>query len=964
MDKIMRIAQKEFQSFFASPAAFLFLGAFLAATLFIVFWVETFFARNIADLRPMFQWMPLLLIFLVAALTMRSWSEERRSGTLETLLTSPVNPLHLIAGKFAAALALVVVGLALTLPLTLTVALLGPLDWGPVLGGYIATLFLAAAYVSIGLFMSARTDNPIVALILTTAVCGLFYFIGSPTLTNLFGHEVSHFLALLGSGSRFDAITRGVVDLRDLYYYLSLVGVFLTLNLFTLERLKWAGNPISQRHKQWGWLTALLVANFVAGNLWLGSIGWLRQDMTAGKLYSLSEATQQQLQQLQEPLQIRGYFSAKTHPLLAPLVPQIRDLLKEYAQLSKGRVEVAFIDPQRSPALEEEAASRYGIRPVPFQMASRHQASVVNAYFDLVVAYGDQFQKLSYTDLIEIKSGASRELEVMLKNPEYAITQSIRKVQHAYQSGGNPFEGLAHPVTFTGYLSQPLPAGVEKLQGALQSALDELTAQGKEKFKVQFKDPGQDPALAKQLKQDYGFKPQIASLLDPQPFWFYMVLTGNDSDGIPVPLPEELTKEGLKRTIEAAVQRMAPGFLKNITLTTATPAPAGMMGRAPTPGKGYTLLQEALGESLKVTSNDLQSGQVPAQTDLLMVMGPDKLNEKQLFAMDQFLMQGGTVVLATSPFDVDLQGSLSVANKHDAGLTEWLASHGITLQEKMVLDAQKASLPVPVTRYIGPMAVEEIQQFPYPHFPDLRGASLNPKSPITAGLGQLTINWASPIVVDAEPNKTRQVIPLLHSSKQSWSSDALNILPDYQAYPDQGFPKPDSQEPQLLAVALEGRFDSFFKDKASPLLHEQEAPSAHAPEEKAQQTDPEPTKPQFGGVLEHSSPEARLILIASNGFASDEVLSLASQGAGTLYNKPIELLQNSIDWALQDAALMQIRGRMQFARTLLPMSDGSRMVIEYFNYGLVLLGLLGIWLWRRAVRLRQLRRHQAILAEV
>ena len=238
MGEIQRIARKEFNGFFASPAAFLFLGAFLAVTLFVFFWVETFFARNIADVRPLFQWMPLLLIFLVAALTMRAWSEERRSGTLESLLTSPIRPLQLVLGKFMAGLALVAVALLLTLPLPVTVALLGPLDWGPVIGGYVAALFLAAAYLAIGLYMSARTDNPIVALILTVVVCGLFYLLGSSMLTNLFGHRVGEVLGLVGSGSRFSSITRGVLDLRDLYYYLSIVGVFLALNLYSLERLR------------------------------------------------------------------------------------------------------------------------------------------------------------------------------------------------------------------------------------------------------------------------------------------------------------------------------------------------------------------------------------------------------------------------------------------------------------------------------------------------------------------------------------------------------------------------------------------------------------------------------------------------------------------------------------------------------------------------------------------------------
>ena len=223
---VPRIAAKEFRGFFATPAAYLFLGAFLGVTLFTFFWLESFFARNLADVRPLFQWLPLLLIFLVAALTMRAWSEERRAGTLESLLTAPVSPLALVLGKFSGCLALVAVALALTLPLPITVALLGPLDIGPVIGGYVATLFLAAAYVAIGLTMSSRTDNPIVALILTALVCGLFYVIGSDLLISLFGHQIGGVLAKLGVGTRFESITRGVLDLRDLYYYVAIVGVF------------------------------------------------------------------------------------------------------------------------------------------------------------------------------------------------------------------------------------------------------------------------------------------------------------------------------------------------------------------------------------------------------------------------------------------------------------------------------------------------------------------------------------------------------------------------------------------------------------------------------------------------------------------------------------------------------------------------------------------------------------------
>ena len=141
---ILSITRKEIRSYFLSPVAVIFLGVFLLITLFTFFTQSRFFIRGIADVRPLFEWMPILLVFLVSAVTMRQWSEEQKMGTLEVLLTLPLKTSELVLGKFFAGFALVSVALALTLPLPFTVAELGPLDSGPVIGGYVAALLLAA----------------------------------------------------------------------------------------------------------------------------------------------------------------------------------------------------------------------------------------------------------------------------------------------------------------------------------------------------------------------------------------------------------------------------------------------------------------------------------------------------------------------------------------------------------------------------------------------------------------------------------------------------------------------------------------------------------------------------------------------------------------------------------------------------------------------------------------------------
>jgi len=965
MRNVCQIFSKEFNSFFASPAAWLFLGTFLIVNLFIFFWAEAFFARNIADLKPLFQWMPVLLIFLVAALTMRSWSEERRSGTLETLLTSPVSPLQLVIGKFSASLALVALALLLTFPIAVTVSLLGPLDWGPVFGGYMASLFLAAAYIAIGLNMSARTDNPIVALILTVAVAGLFYLLGSSTITSLLGHNIGGIMKLIGTGSRFDSITRGVLDIRDIYYYLSIVGIFLSLNLLSLERFRWAGNSARARHKLWGIMTGLLVVNCILANIWLYPVGKARMDLTQGKIYSLSSSTLQYLQQLEEPLLIRGYFSAKSHPLLEPLVPQIKDLLKEYQVAGGDTVRVEFVDPHTDQAAAEEAVEKYGIRPVPFRMASRYQTGVVNSYFDLLIAYGDQYETLSFEDLIEIKVMDAGEPEVLLKNPEYAITRALRKVAGAYQAGGNIFSNLQKPLTFYGYISadSKLPKILIDLRKQLEETLTELQQSAGDKLQIEFADPDANGGqVGTQLKKDYGFEPQIASLFDPKPFWFYMLLKG-ENEAVLVPLPAEMNKGELKKSIQAAVQRMAPGYLKTVALVTPPLPPANPYIPAPASGKNYNALREVLSENVRLKETDLNDGHVPADVDLLLLLAPDNLDETQLFAIDQFLMQGGSVVVATSPFDVEISSTL-MAKKHQSGLNEWLKHYGLTITETMVLDPQNAALPVPVRRQLGPIAVNEIQMMPYPHFPDLRGGGLNGDNPMTSTLGQLTLNWASPITVDPEKNSERTVIKLLHSSKNSWTSDTLNILPDYNRFPNTGFKQEANRSAQLLAVAVTGGFDSFFQGKQSPLLaEEQEAEDSTADQtEGSGKTDEKDTV--ISGVIEHSSDSARILLISSNTFASDAVINLTSQGQGTQYTRPLDFIQNSIDWALDDEGLAAIRSRARFARMLEPMQQNTRLFWEYLNYGLALLGLGLVWLWRRILRRRKLAHYERVLAEV
>jgi len=967
MHEVARIARKELWGFFSSPVAYIFLGAFLTVSLFVFFWVEMFFARNLADARPLFEWMPVLLIFLVAALTMRLWSEERRAGTLETLLTLPVSPLRLVLGKFLAAIALVAVALVLTLPLPVTVSMLGPLDWGPVLGAYIATGLLAAAYIAIGLFVSTRTDNPIVSLIGTVLVCGVFFLVGSDALTGLFGHRGGEILKLLGSGSRFASITRGVIDLRDLYFYLSIVGLFLALNVYSLEKLRWAAdieNPA--HHHRWTLVTLLVCANLLAGNLWLHQIGWARSDITEGRIYSISEATRNYLAQLQEPLLIRGYFSARTHPLLAPLVPQLRDLLRELEVAGGRNVRVEIVDPLEKPELEREAGERFGIRPVAFQTASKYQAAVVNSYFDLLIQYGGQHEKLGFRELIEVKDPGEGELEVRLRNPEYDVTRAIKKLLYGYQGGGDIFQGLPRPVAFHGYISaaEKLPEPLPGLLDDLNALLDELAddSGGKLSFDIQDPDDG-DGSLGREIGARFGFQPLVLDLLDPRAFYFYMVLESGEQ-AIPIPLPEELDKAGLRRAIEAGIKRFAPGFLKTVALYTPAPGDGFMASSAP----GYSVLKDGLTANLTLKETKLDKGTVPEDADLLLVAGPEDLDEKQVFAVDQFLMQGGTVILAASAYHIDFGSGAISAHAQPTGLEEWLAHQGVVLEKTLVLDPQSTPFPIPVRREVAGFLVEEIQTIAYPYFPDIRGDGMDQDTGITSGLGQITLNWASPLRIDQEKNRERRVIELLESSSGSWTDASEDIQPNFDAHGPLGFAEGKDKGSRPLAVAVEGRFQSLFTGKPSPLLGDPE----RAPEVEAQPDEPVPTPDkledevetpaQISGVVETSPASARLIVIGSASFLTDTAISLATEATRTVYTQPLELIQNAVDWSLEDRGLVTLRGRGQFSRLLKPLDRRQQMFWEYLNYTLALLGLALVYGLHRRSRARRERHYAAVLS--
>lgn len=235
------VAQRELAGYFATPVAYVFIVIFLVLSGALTFSLGNFFARGQADLVPFFSFVPWLFLFLVPALTMRLWAEERRLGTIELLLTLPLPQWQAVLGKFLAAWAFCGIALALTFPLWLTVNALGRPDNGVILTGYIGCLLVAGAYLAVGAAMSALTKNQVIAFVLAVATCFLFAASGSPVVTEFLSTNLP-VLAEVARGvsvaDRFGSFTRGLVAMRDLVFFLSFIAFWLFVNAVVLELRK------------------------------------------------------------------------------------------------------------------------------------------------------------------------------------------------------------------------------------------------------------------------------------------------------------------------------------------------------------------------------------------------------------------------------------------------------------------------------------------------------------------------------------------------------------------------------------------------------------------------------------------------------------------------------------------------------------------------------------------------------
>jgi ABC-2 type transport system permease protein len=685
---------------------------------------------------------------------------------------------------------------------------------------------------------------------------------------------------------------------------------------------------------------ALLGLNLIAFNYLAAGWARFRLDLTEDRVFSISPATARILESLDDDLVIRGYFSKRTHPKLAPLVPEIVDLLDEYRAVSRGRVAVEIVDPGEDEAGEQEANDRFGVESTPFRLASKYESGIVNAYFAVVVQYGDQYERYGFEDLIEVEPLPDDDVEVRLRNLEYDLTRAVKKVVYGFRSTAELFERVSGEVRFTAIVTpDTLPELFEDIPEAVRTAAAELEENGDGKFVFEEIVPA-DETIVQDVLQRFGARPMSLGLFGGDTFYLYGFLqTGERLEQLLL-ATEGASAASIREAIESSLRRQTPGFLKTVGVVAPDPtlppevlAQFQMQGRMPPqPPPEYEQVQGLLRQDYEVRRVSLGSS-VPPEVDVLLVLEPRDLDEKELFRLDQYLMRGGRIILCAGNYEADFSRDGINVTPVTTGLDDWLANLGLRIPRVLVMDDRNQPIPIPEFRDTALGRLRTWRMAPYPYLVEVRDEGLG-ESEATARLDAVGIYWGSPVEIDEEKvPEGVEVEPLLRSSERSWTSDDLTGV----GFVDYTVPE-EGTEPRTLALAMTGSFPSFFADRSAP------AGGADG--------DADGTAGAAGDVVLRASPETRLVVVANAEFLNDFVAQALGTFEGGFFTANLRFVENLIDWANLDSDMIHIRSRGTAARRIDRLATGAEVSIETANY-IVPLGLLAVVGAVRFVRRRR-----------
>ncbi|MBE23648.1 MAG: hypothetical protein CME22_08250 [Gemmatimonadetes bacterium] len=422
MKRTRIVAEREIQNFFDHPTAYILMVAFLGLSLFLAF--RSIYALSLASLRPLFDLLPWLFAVFIPALTMRSVAEEKRTGTIEWLSSYPLGELEILMGKLIGNWFFVMLSLAGTLPMALGVFLLSDADPGIMLAQYIGASLLAMQGVAIGLWASTATKNQVTAFILATSVSFALVFIGTPVvlygLTPFLGTALSR-LSVMG---HFENVARGVIDLRDIVYFLSTAGLFVAMAVGLLVKQRLSEQRESYKRLRTG--IAISLGLVVVTNLLGGNIGG-RVDLTRESLYTLSPGSKETLDNLSDLVTLKLFISDELPSELQPTLRDVRDLISDMNRAGGDNLVVENLNPGDDLDVAAEARS-LGIIENEFNVLRDDEFEVRRGWFGLALLYADQQEVIPFisgTADLEFRIASAISVMTTDKRPSVAFLTGL-----------------------------------------------------------------------------------------------------------------------------------------------------------------------------------------------------------------------------------------------------------------------------------------------------------------------------------------------------------------------------------------------------------------------------------------------------------------------------------------------------------------------------------------------------------
>ncbi len=938
MKRVLTIAKKEFKNYFVSPVAYIVIGVFLVVVGWFFF--STFFIYNQASLRKLFELFPYVLAFIIPAITMRLFAEEKNDGTIETLKTLPYTDFEIVAGKFIGAFFFSIVMVLPTLSYVVFISTIGDLDGGAVFGGYIGTFFLLASFVAIGIFSSSLTKNQVVSFIIAALFSNFLVLL--KTFLVVFPESIVGFFRVLSVGYHFENFAKGIVDSRDIVYFLSLVVIFL---IATLEVIREKDVKAEKRILASSTARIILyLVVIVAINIAENASSTFRVDMTENRIYSLSKVSKESVKQLVEPLTVKVFFSKNLPAPYNGIEQYLRDLLEEYSIYGGKKFNYQFynLSSKEGEITEkikqnEELAQSYGISPIQIQVVEHDEVKFQKAYMGLVIICGDIVEKIP---AITTTNGI-----------EYRITSKIVKINNKI----NRFLSLKGNIKVTLYLSKSIEKigkymglnGLETLEKTIDDIISELNKENYGKLEFEVVDPLKVKVDKETIKRgrvlDLRWKPFATpegKVEGGEGYIGLAVSYDKEVEGVPVikvvnipiigPQYKLANKTELKNAISGAIDSVLNlnekiGFV--ISNGAVSPFSFGQ-----SEGDVASNFYNLLGENYKVVTVSLKSDNLDEVNALIVPGIKEKLSDYELYKLDQFIMSGRPVLFLVDEFTEKKQQNMMMGvpslQTIDTGLNKLLLSYGIDVRKSIVMDKNcfKQKLPQALgggeqKMYYAPIIKNENINHKLQYLENLKGFVVLLNSPVIPAKGKLS--------------KDTKAEVLFTSSKDSWIQSGFIALNPMFIKPPAN--KSDFKK-QPLAVQLTGKLTSFFKGKPIPEKPEE---GKKDKKDKKKKTSNAFKNLEAKNAKIDATENAKLIVFGTSAIIKNNFVDRDGMGPNAI------LVLNAVDYLTGRIDFAKMRSKSQFYNPLKDTTPQKRSLIKWFNIaGLpVLVFLFGLLVW-------------------